>query len=121
MRKTSELIWQDAQHQVLFELIDQLKTKQATAEIFIQLSNFAENHFSLEETYMVKLSYPRIDEHIEAHNRFREELKAMIEERAEFDEQVRLSVATFLKEWLMRHVFGIDKDFEAFVLNSEHK
>jgi hemerythrin len=30
-------------------------------------------------------------------------------------------VATFLTQWLTRHVFGIDKDLEAFILASDRK
>ena len=121
VRKTSELIWQDTQHQTLFELIDQLKTIETGLDIFTKLTYYAESHFSLEESYMLKLNYPRTEEHIRAHNKFREELKAMTLDQHQFDEQVRESISLFLREWLTRHIFGIDKDFEAFVLNSDYK
>jgi len=121
VRKTSELIWQDTQHQTLFELIDQLKTVETGLDIFTKLTYYAESHFSLEESYMLKLNYPRTEEHIRAHNKFREELNAMNLDQHQFDEQVRESISLFLREWLTRHIFGIDKDFEAFVLNSDYK
>ena len=121
MKKTSELIWQDTQHQTLFKLIDQLKTIESGLDIFTKLNDYAESHFSLEESYMLKLNYPRTEEHIRAHNKFREELNAMALDQHTFDEQVRESISLFLREWLKRHIFGIDKDFEAFVLNSNYK
>jgi hemerythrin len=121
VRNTSELIWQDAQHQTLFELIDQLKTIESGFEIFTKLNDYAESHFAIEEQYMLKLNYPRTKEHIRAHNKFREELKAMTLDQHKFDEQVRASISLFLREWLTRHIFGIDKDFEAFVLQSDYK
>tara|TARA_R110002072_G_scaffold101568_1_gene223681 strand:- start:46970 stop:47335 length:366 start_codon:yes stop_codon:yes gene_type:complete len=121
MKKTSDLIWQDTQHQVLFELVDELKTHSASPEIFTKLTNFAENHFTLEEAYMRQLNYPKIDEHVAAHNRFRLELNAMIQNPAEFDIQMRETVSIFLREWLTRHIFGIDKDLERFILNSKQK
>jgi len=70
---------------------------------------------------MKKLDYPYMDEHIKAHNKFRKELGDMIKEQGGFDENVRASVSVFLREWLTRHVLGIDKKFEAFVLASEYK
>ena len=121
MRKTSELIWQDTQHQVLFELIDALKSSTVNLDIFTRLSTFAENHFILEEAYMAQLNYPKIDEHIAAHNKFRHELASMNHSASEFDTQMREALSIFLREWLTRHVFGIDKDLEAFILESSQK
>lgn len=48
MQKTSDLIWQDTQHQVLFELIERLKAPDAGADVFARLTVYAENHFFLE-------------------------------------------------------------------------
>ncbi|MFT6123740.1 MAG: hemerythrin, partial [Oleiphilaceae bacterium] len=47
---------------------------------------------------MIKLNYPRTDEHISAHNKFRDEFKAMALGQHKFDEQVRESIALFLRE-----------------------
>jgi len=121
VRKTSKLIWQDTPHQTLFELIEQLKIEGSSPSVFTKLSFYTECHFSLEESYMKKLNYPRMTEHIKAHNRFREELNSMILDQDKLNGQVRESISLFLREWLKRHVFGIDKDFEKFVLNSEYK
>ncbi len=121
MRKTSELIWQDTQHQVLFELIEALKSASENQDIFTRLSTFAENHFILEEAYMSQLNYPKIDEHIAAHNKFRHELQTMKLSANEFDSQMREALSIFLREWLTRHVFGIDKELEAFILDSSQK
>ncbi len=121
MEKTSDLIWQDTQHQVLFELIDELKSDSVSIEIFTKLTNFAVSHFDLEEAYMLQLNYPKIDQHIAAHNRFRTELEVMMQNPAEFDIQMRETISTFLREWLSRHILGIDKDLEAFILSSSRK
>lgn len=121
MKQTSELIWQDLQHQVLFELIEELKSTPTKEDIFSRLSNFAENHFALEEAYMLKLNYPKRAEHTATHNKFRHELQSMIQNSKEFDYQMRETVSIFLKEWLSRHILGIDKDLEAFILESDQK
>lgn len=118
MQKTSELIWQDAQHQVLFELIERLKEPDAGADVFARLAVYAESHFYLEEEYMRQLKYPKFEEHITAHNRFRSELNDMMSQVTSFDEHVRESISIFLKEWLTRHVLGIDKELEQFIIES---
>ncbi len=121
MEKTSELIWQDTQHQELFRLIDKIKEDGVEADIFVRLYDYAEHHFSLEEAYMRESSYPDIDSHIAAHNKFRQELTNMVTQHHDYDEALRESLATFLSEWLKRHIWGIDKQFEDYILRSDIK
>jgi hemerythrin len=121
MQKTSDLIWQDTQHQVLFELIDQIKEVPFDPDILLRLKLYAEHHFTLEETYMVELGYPDKDEHIEAHDRFREELAAMLETDPTMGQFLQDSLSDFLYKWLKLHVLGIDKQLEDFVMKSDSK
>ena len=45
----------------------------------------------------------------------------LLEEGDEPDAVFREIIATFLTAWLQRHVFGIDKQLEAFILQSYMK
>ncbi len=121
MIKTSDLIWQDTQHQMLFKLIDDIKVEPFDQNVLTRLQLYAEHHFSLEEAYMAELNYPDIDEHIKAHDRFREELEAMVDSAAGMNKAMQDSLSLFLSEWLRLHVLGIDKKLEAFVLESGAK
>lgn len=121
MQKTSDLIWQDTQHQALFELIEQIKEVPFDPVVLDQLKIYAEQHFVLEEAYMRTLDYPQAEVHFEAHNRFREELEAMMETDPTMHESLQISLSDFLYKWLKLHVFGIDKELEEFILKSEHK
>ena len=121
MQKTSDLIWQDTQHQVLFELIDRIKEVPFDPDILIRLKLYAEHHFILEETYMQILEYPGTEAHIAAHDRFREELEAMLDTDPSMHESLQVSLSDFLYKWLKLHVLGIDKQLEAFVLDSKSK
>jgi hemerythrin len=119
MRKTSEIIWQDAQHQVLFEILDLIREPGADGQqALYQLKDYTENHFTLEERYMAELDFPGREEHVQAHRRFRAEIEGLVAEGEEPDEMFRQIIATFLTEWLTRHVFGIDKKLESFLLQS---
>ncbi|PLW70755.1 hemerythrin family protein [Pseudohalioglobus lutimaris] len=120
MRKTSDLIWQDAQHQVLFEILDLIGQPDSGSAVVLQLQQYAETHFTLEEQYMEMLSYPGIDAHRRAHDEFREEI-ATLPCADDFDVAFRQVVSTYLTEWLKRHVFGIDKELESFILESSFK
>lgn len=121
MRKTSELIWQDAQHQVLFEILDQIKQPGSDREVLCQLRDYAEYHFALEEQYMLQLDFPGRGAHMRAHERFRQEIIQLLEEIDEPNALDRDIISTFLTEWLTRHVFGIDKVLEDFILRSKAK
>ena len=121
MQKTSDIIWQDTQHQVLFTLIARIKEVPFDPDILTELKLYAEHHFTLEETYMMALDYPLKDEHIEAHDRFREELTAMLETDPSMHIALQISLSDFLYKWLKLHVLGIDKELEDFVLKSSAK
>jgi len=118
MQKTSDIIWQDTQHQVLFELIDQIKEVPFDPDIFLRLKLYAEHHFILEETYMANLDYPHAAPHIEAHNRFCEELAAMLDNDPSMHLALQVLLSDFLYKWLKLHVLGIDKKLEDFVMKS---
>jgi hemerythrin len=121
MRKTSDIIWQDVQHQALFDIIELLKNPAADLEVVRKLEAYTEYHFGLEEQYMLKLEYPGREEHIQSHNRFREEIAELLRGGIEPDDQFRGLISTFLTEWLTRHVFGIDKELEDFIQRSSYK
>jgi hemerythrin len=121
MIKTSDLIWQDTQHQVLFQLIDRIRESPFDRDIFTKLKLYAEHHFVLEEAYMKQLDYPHAAAHIQAHNRFREELTAMIQTDPDMSQIFQDALSDFLYKWLKLHVLGIDKKLEGFILNSASK
>jgi hemerythrin len=121
MRKTSDIIWQDAQHQVLFEILDLLKEPTADRDVLCKLDSYIEYHFALEERYMIKLDFPGREAHVRAHAQFRKEISQLMQTGQAPDAQFRDIIATFLTEWLTRHVFGIDKELEQFILRSPAK
>jgi hemerythrin len=70
---------------------------------------------------MAELEFPGRDAHIESHDRFRKEINQLVGEGSRLDDQFGEIIATFLTEWLTRHVFGIDKELEDYILNSESR
>lgn len=121
MRKTSELIWQDAQHQVLFDILEAIGRPGSGNDVLQQLQQYTETHFSLEEHYMELLGFPGRDAHCQAHERFRSEINQLTASDVEQDDTFRDLISTYLTEWLTRHVFGIDKELEAFIMASSAK
>jgi len=104
----------------LFDILDSVKASGVDNNVLNTLKDYSENHFSLEERYMIELGYPARDAHIQAHNSFRLEVEQLLE-GDEPDAVFREIIATFLTEWLTRHVFGTDKELEAFILKNPAK
>ena len=121
MRKTSDVLWQDAQHQVLFEILDSISEPGADGKVLARLRDYTETHFALEELYMEQLSYPDRESHVQTHDKFRQEIDKLLHEGQEHDPVFMGIIATFLTEWLTCHVFGIDKDLEVFLLQADAK
>jgi len=121
MRKTSELLWQDVQHQQLFEILELINHADSGPDIVLRLQQYTETHFTLEERYMEAVAYPGMDAHKRAHDVFRDEIATLLESGEEIDDCSRQVISTYLTEWLKRHVFGTDKELEAFILASAVK
>ncbi|MBE9537926.1 MAG: hemerythrin family protein [Proteobacteria bacterium] len=121
MRKTSDVLWQDAQHQVLFEILDSISEPGADGGVLARLRDYTETHFALEELYMEQLSYPDRESHVRTHDKFRQEIDKLLHEGQEHDPLFMGIISTFLTEWLTCHVFGVDKDLEKFLLQADVK
>lgn len=115
---TSQLLWQETQHQRLFELIEDLGGDAELNRVLADLHRYAEEHFAIEEAYMEAVGFPERAAHHRAHDKFRAELAALSTLGASA-EDTREMTAMFLREWLTRHIYGTDKVLEAFILASE--
>ena len=119
-QQTSQLIWQDTQHQEIFRIIDMLKTSDGREALDI-LVLYINQHFHLEEQYMSKLNFPHAEEHIREHRSFERKIQDLISNQSIFDENFARSLSDYLKSWLNSHLLGIDKELEAFILASDAK
>ena len=116
----------DEQHKELFDIINELheaiKEKRKKGDIdmgFTFLDNYIRAHFSLEESLMIKKSYPSIEEHKSQHvyfldtfNKIKESFNANAEENiwgglGELED--------LLRDWFINHIMTIDKKLGEFV------
>jgi hemerythrin-like metal-binding protein len=85
------------------------------------LLNHALYHFESEEKYLLESKYPDAKEHLEAHVRYREEMKNFLVHVGDKNIEVKQlsdEVAAFAGDWLNRHMLGIDKERLQFLKNS---
>ena len=129
MIKTSDLLWQDTQHQYLFEMLDELKTSpEIGVNLLERLNDYVYHHFSLEEKYMEASGFPedKIDAHVRAHRMFARKVSSISESQHIVslglkNDRFRLELVEFLEQWLKTHVMGLDKELEAHLLKSSIK
>lgn len=108
----------DEDHQRLLSLINKLfdamshgKAKEILAGIFSELINYIKFHFQREESYFEDTNFPEHLEHKLQHDFFIEKINDF---KAQFDEgnqNVTVELITFLTEWLINHIFILDRKY----------
>ncbi len=114
----------DNQHKELFSIFndlyesynsdknDNLKLK----NIFYRLIDFMFKHIESEETIMEKYNYPRLNEHKELHNSFKERITKYYDKYRFSTEYENMSVITpelvlYLYNWITFHTTNFDLDY----------
>ena len=111
----------DEEHKKLVGMINELheamqvgKGKEILSSILDRMINYVGTHFSNEEKYMEKFSYPASDVHKKEHNDF---VKKTVEFQQNFNDGklgLSIEIMFFLKEWLLNHIKGSDQNYGPF-------
>ena len=128
----SQLEWQDRyltgipeideQHKALFDLVvslgKALRGKPGTINLetlVSQLESYAKEHLAYEETLFDKYDYPGTKEHVEAHNRLREDI-VRFKDMMKDDKLTALALSSYMELWLYNHVIKMDMDYKAYLI-----
>ena len=108
----------DRQHQKLIRIINELhdamrarKTVEVLGKIINDLVDYTVIHFSFEEKYFAQFKYPRTLSHKKEHKYF---INKINEFKKGFDSGrilMSMDIMNFLKEWLIKHIQGTDKQY----------
>ena len=108
----------DEHHKHLFSLLnmtyDLIVTDappESFGKLFKDLRDYTVYHFGAEEMWMNEQDYPLKEMHIRQHESFLKEVVRFEEEFAEKGEPVSIGVLTFIKEWLVNHIYKIDAEY----------
>ncbi|MCL1815598.1 MAG: bacteriohemerythrin [Treponema sp.] len=113
----------DNQHKELVKMINELfeSCKQGTAaadKAFLQTikraADYAREHFSNEDKYMVQASFPNLSAHRKQHDDF---LDTVIKSIQDFNagKTEPIELARFLKKWLLTHIAESDKQYSPYL------
>lgn len=117
----------DTQHKRLIDLINQLyrgimleQGDEVIGGTLDELVNYTVNHFGYEEKLFDKHGYPDKEEHLAKHKILIQQVTEHCQKFQETggDMQVGNALLTFLKDWLTKHIRGVDKKYSEF-LNSK--
>ena len=87
-------------------------------DFLAELFDYAGYHFVAEESWMKAVGFPRVQEHVEEHNRFTQRLVELAREYRVRESSISLEVLTFLKEWLIGHILISDADYGRFATDA---
>lgn len=112
----------DDQHKKLVDLINQLhdamKSGQGNTAIGVVLQSlvaYTGTHFADEVKLLQANGYPDLVKHQAAHDTF---VKQVVEFQKKFQDgtaMLTMTVLSFLKEWLVKHIQGEDKKYGIFL------
>jgi methyl-accepting chemotaxis protein/hemerythrin len=108
----------DNAHKVLFKMVNDLhdamqqkRSKEAIGQILNGLAEYTVNHFADEERSFSQTHYPEEAQHKQLHKKL---VDQVVELQAKFragETLLSQDVITFLQDWLINHIKGVDKRY----------
>ncbi len=115
----------DSQHKILVGLINELHqammtgtAKEQLGKILTNLIKYTQGHFQAEEGLMQSKQYPDLVNHKAEHQQFKQ---TIVDFQTKFQKNeigLTSEVMDFLKDWLIKHIMGVDKKYGPY-LNSK--
>ncbi len=113
----------DNQHKKLINLINQLQTAvdYSTGELFErealdELVEYTVTHFHYEEEMMEEHQYPEFEAHRAKHDEMVGRVNRLLEEYPGNPDAVMAKAVGYLKNWLIKHINGTDKEYSEFLI-----
>ncbi len=112
----------DLEHLKLVEMINDLYRALLSSEppdildnILNRMVEYAAVHFENEEALMERHGYPLLGVHKKEHETFVEKLIEYLKKRKNGELTLSVAIPRFLKEWLIGHIAGSDKECARFL------
>ena len=109
----------DEQHKKLIKMLNTMIEapntdvgSEAVSTILTQMRQYATEHFSLEEEYMIKYGYMNCDQHRAQHKQFIKRIAMLCIETMQQRKGVPTEMLEFLKSWWVNHILGTDMQYK---------
>jgi len=114
----------DQQHRKLINLINLLQTATIYStgggferEALDELVNYTVTHFSYEEELMQKHDYPDFEGHKKQHEKMIETVTRILKQYEDNPDSALRDASQFLKDWLIKHINGTDKQYSDYLIS----
>lgn len=115
----------DAQHKKLFGMVNKLhvsmkqgKSRDILSELINELTDYTIYHFNLEQENMLKTKFSGYPVHKMEHDSFAKKIRDFQTSYNLQSAIVSIELLHFLKDWLIKHVLGTDKNYsQHFIKN----
>ena len=113
----------DQQHKKLLNLINQLQTavdysagEQFEREALDELVDYTKTHFTYEEGLMSDNDYPDFVAHKAQHEKMFKKVSEVLAEYETDSDTAMSNAAEYLKDWLINHINGTDKEYSSYLI-----
>lgn len=110
----------DLQHRKLVEILNRLheamtggKVGEVIESVLKELVDYTQCHFKSEEQLMQRIGYPKFQQHKALHESLVAEVRKAIADVQAKKTSVSLKMMAFLRQWLVEHIAGSDKEYGA--------
>jgi len=114
----------DEQHKKLINLINTLQTvvdyntgEEFERECLAAVVDYTKTHFVYEEGLMRKYGYPDFESHKAQHQKMIDKVNDLLAAYEKNPKSAMKDALDFLKQWLIRHINGTDKQYSEFLLS----
>ncbi len=114
----------DQQHKKLLHLINQLQTavdystgEQFEREALDELVDYTKTHFTYEEGLMKDNDYPDFEQHKLQHEKMFKKVEEVLAVYEQDQDTAMSNAAEFLKDWLINHINGTDKEYSSYLID----
>ena len=110
----------DLQHQKLVEMINKFyehvgkDIDKAFRTLLDSMVEYTKYHFSTEEKYFEKFTYPDSASHTDVHKKFTEKVLDVRSRLNQGKAVITMEITNFLKDWLTHHIKEDDKAYGKF-------
>ncbi len=114
----------DQQHKKLINLINQLQTaidystgKEFEQEALDELVDYTKTHFSYEEGLLRDNDYPGYEDHKIQHEKMFKKVEEVLSNYEHDQDSAMSDAVEFLKDWLIKHINGTDKEYSSYLID----
>jgi hemerythrin len=95
----------------LHDAMQQKRSKEAVGQILNGLAEYTVNHFADEERAFAQTHYPEEAQHKQLHKKLVEQVVELQGKFRSGETLLSQDIITFLQDWLINHIKGVDKKY----------